>query len=335
MEITRREDIGADLKAPMAARGGVDTPGYTLVSAVQGGDVIVHYDSAAEVIVGVSRVTGERYNEPIWWAARGSYARKAAVTPEWLPGLTVALEGFRELRTALPLAVIRQRRDDLLAVRTDLEATHPGQSLYFPWIPYHNSLRTFQTYPAKFPRRVLQVLPEIATAVAELDGQAALKPPTAPEVAEAERDLATAAGRPRSPRSGKGQGFANDQLVKVAVETYAMNAALAYYAALGRVTDTSRTASYDYVVEIDSQPWHVEVKGSTGGAADVLLTPHEVTHAREYPRVALFVLSDISVSRDATGEVSASGGKRWIFHAWSLDLERLRPLGYKYRLPDP
>jgi len=39
--------------------------------------------------------------------------------------------------------------------------------------------------------------------------------------------------------------------------------------------------------------------------------------------------------RDATGEVSASGGKGWIFHAWSLDLERLRPLGYKYRLPDP
>ena len=85
MEITRREDIGADLKAPLAARGGVDTPGYTLVSAVQAGNVIVHYDSAAERIVGVSRVTGERYNEPIWWAARGSYARKAAVT----------LSGFR------------------------------------------------------------------------------------------------------------------------------------------------------------------------------------------------------------------------------------------------
>ena len=45
MEVTRRDDIGADLKAPSAARGGVTTASYVLVPQVQPGDVVVHYDS--------------------------------------------------------------------------------------------------------------------------------------------------------------------------------------------------------------------------------------------------------------------------------------------------
>jgi hypothetical protein len=50
MEITRRDDIGADLKAPSAARGGVATASYALVPLVQPGDVVVHYDSRQEAI---------------------------------------------------------------------------------------------------------------------------------------------------------------------------------------------------------------------------------------------------------------------------------------------
>ena len=155
MEITRRDDIGTDLKAPLAARGGVETPGYTLVGAVEAGSIVVHYDSNSEEIVGVSRATGERVNQPIWWAARGTYARKANVEPAWLPGLTVALEGFHRLSEPLPLSTIRERREALLALRDRLIATHPAHSIYFPWIPYQATLRTFQTYLAKFPREAV------------------------------------------------------------------------------------------------------------------------------------------------------------------------------------
>ncbi|WP_426504276.1 protein NO VEIN domain-containing protein [Dactylosporangium sp. McL0621] len=334
MEITRREDIGRDLRAPLAARGGVDTPGYTLVSAVQAGSVVVHYDSAAEQIVGVSRATGERFNQPIWWAARGSYARKAGVRPEWLPGLVVALEDYRRLATPLSLTAIRQRRAALLAIRDALQAEHPGHSLYFPWIPYQGSLRTFQTYLAKLPRAALDVLPEVRTAAAELVDEPSLPTSVQPEVDEAERDVASAAGRPRPPRKGKGQGFATSQRAKVVVEAYAMNAALLYYGKIGKVTDTSRTESYDYVIEINGELWHVEVKGTTGDPEDVLLTPREVEHANKYPRVSLFVLSNITVTRDEHDELTASGGKMSVFHPWSLDPSRLSPLGYKYRLPE-
>jgi hypothetical protein len=54
MEITRREDIGADLKAPSAARGGGITASYVLVPVVRPDDVVIHYDSRREAIVGVS-----------------------------------------------------------------------------------------------------------------------------------------------------------------------------------------------------------------------------------------------------------------------------------------
>ncbi|GGP18480.1 hypothetical protein LDL08_33230 [Nonomuraea glycinis] len=136
MEITRRDDIGSDLKAPIAARGGVSTPGYALVSAVQANNLVIHYDSEAEQIVGVSRATGERYNEPIWWVARGSYARQAGAKPGWLPGLVVALADYRPLAEPLSLAVLRQRRLALFTVRDALQAEFPGQRLYFPWIQY-------------------------------------------------------------------------------------------------------------------------------------------------------------------------------------------------------
>ena len=51
-----------------------------------------------------------------------------------------------------------------------------------------------------------------------------------------------------------------------------MNAALAHYAALGEVTDMSRSESNDYVVEIGRDLWPVEVKGTTGDAQQILLT---------------------------------------------------------------
>ena len=41
MEITRRPDIGGDLKAPIEARGGRSTAGYALLESVVAGDLIV------------------------------------------------------------------------------------------------------------------------------------------------------------------------------------------------------------------------------------------------------------------------------------------------------
>ena len=55
----------------------------------------------------------------------------------------------------------------------------------------------------------------------------------------------------------------------------------------------------------------MEVKGTTTDGAEVTLTPKEVDHAREVTDVALFILSNAVVERDAEGAVTASGGIRY------------------------
>jgi hypothetical protein len=96
IEITRRDDIEADLRAPSAARGGVGSASYALVSAVKAGDVVIHYDSRQEAIVGVGVATGPAEPAPIYWVAWGSYARRGG-RPCWLPGVRVPLNRYRKL----------------------------------------------------------------------------------------------------------------------------------------------------------------------------------------------------------------------------------------------
>src|SRR5690348_10244475 len=97
MEITRRADIGTDLNAPLAARGGGVTASYALVPLVEPGDIVVHYDSRQESIVGVSVATGPPEPIPVYWVSRGSYARRAGAEPGWLRGVRVPLGQYREL----------------------------------------------------------------------------------------------------------------------------------------------------------------------------------------------------------------------------------------------
>lgn len=95
IEVTRRPDIGGDLVAPRLGRGGGFTASYRLVPEVAVGDVVVHYDSAQEAIVGASRVVGSAYPKAIYWAARGTSARRAGVRPSWLPGVAVPWNNSR------------------------------------------------------------------------------------------------------------------------------------------------------------------------------------------------------------------------------------------------
>ena len=66
---------------------------------------------------------------------------------------------------------------------------------------------------------------------------------------------------------------------------------------------------------------------------EVILTPKEVTHARENPCTALFVLSGITVERTEDGMVAATGGKHRCFDPWRLDDGTLTPLGFRYQVP--
>jgi hypothetical protein len=331
MEITRRDDIGADLKAPSAARGGVVTASYALVPLVQPGDVVIHYDSRREAIVGVSMASGVAEPAPIYWVARGSYARRAGERPRWLPGLRVALDQHRQLEQPVTLAEIRQHKDALLALRQRLQARTSGQPIYFPWIPYQDTLRTFQSYLVKVPQEAISLFPRLRAMVDQGTAQSPGFVPSSP-VQQAEEAVQDAAGKVA--RRGRGQGFQLDQEVKVAVEARAMNKATDLYSAQGWIVeDVHGTESYDLICRRGDEVKHVEVKGTTTDGVEIILTPNEVRHARESECTALFVLSHITVEQAEDGTVTATGGQRHRYDPWRLDDGTLTPLGFRYQVP--
>jgi hypothetical protein len=314
MEITRRDDMGADLKAPSAARGGAVTPGYTLVAVVRPGDVIVYYDSRDEEIVGVSVVTGAAEPVPIYWVARGAYARRAGERARWMLGIRVPLGHYQALGEPL-----------------QVQARAGQKPIYFPWNPYQDTLRTYQSYLAKLPRAAVSLFPQLREAVERAAARSSSLAGFSP-VEQAEDAVDSAAGK--TARRGRGQGFQVDQAAKVAVEAHAMNAAAEFYCESWDIEDVHGRNSYDLVCRRGDEEMRVEVKGTTTDGTEVILTPNEVEHARSYAHTVLFILSNISLERAEDGTVLASGGVRHVFDPWHIEGGTLTPSGFRYQPQD-
>jgi hypothetical protein len=331
MEITRRDDIGANLQAPATARGGGTTASYSLVPLVRPGDVVIHYDSRQEAIVGVSVATGSAEPTPIYWVARGSYARRAGERPRWLPGIRVALAQYRDLESPVSLADIRMQRNAVLALRDRIQARAGDRPIYFPWIPYRDTLRTFQSYLVKMPQEAIGLFSSLRAAVEQAQARSSGLASASP-AEQAMQAVLDAAGKVA--RRGRGQGFQPDQAVKVAVEAHAMNVATEFYGEDWVVEDVHGTESYDLVCRRGNEIKHVEVKGTTTGGAEVILTPNEVEHARKTRYTALFIVSGMTIELADDGTVTATGGIHRLFDPWHIDDGTLTPLGFRYQVPN-
>jgi hypothetical protein len=135
-----------------------------------------------------------------------------------------------------------------------------------------------------------------------------------------------AAGRSRS----GGQGFLVSQAVRRLVEEHALAWAIRHYRAQGwTVEDVGSTQPYDLRCTREGVgELHVEVKGTTGLGETVILTRNEVLHARAWPSVDLFVVTEIGVEGRDNDRPLASGGVAHLCRAWKPDEEDLTPLGY-------
>jgi hypothetical protein len=131
----------------------------------------------------------------------------------------------------------------------------------------------------------------------------------------------------------RGQGFTADPRARRAVELRAVAEAARHFRELGWVTeDVGDRESYDLRCRRCGAELHVEVKGTTSDGEVVLLTRNEVEHAGRFPHVALFVLSDIRLTRSPAGEIAASGGRAYVIDPWRPTRERLEPLAYRYEV---
>lgn len=327
-EITRSRELGTSLRAPLTGPSGSPMPEFALVPEVAQGNIVIHYDSIDERIVGVSQVSGPAFLEPVSWTARGSYARRAGVGPAWVPGMVVPLHNYTEMRHDVTFEQLNNRRGEIFRIRAGLQASHPEQPLHLPWIPYRNEMRTFPTYLAKLPVALLPTLPEVAETVALIrtGSDTTTSGPLNPEVRHAAQAVASAAARPKTGAVDR------DPRERVAVEARALNVVLAHYSARGAINDVGRRSSYDYSVVIDGQEWHVTVKGTTSSSEEIVLTPDEVAHAQSHEHLDLCIVSNIRIERDEAGQASGAGGALEIHHPWRIEMNRLNAMGYRYRM---
>lgn len=155
-----------------------------------------------------------------------------------------------------------------------------------------------------------------------------------PEIAAAVLALDSVT-RPLKALQSGGQGFGLSAPERKAVELQAMTIATEYLKAKGYKTrDVSNTESYDILATIQDHPSiYVEVKGTTSGPAQVVLTTAEVAlNKRNYPNTALIVVHGINLKR-TTNPIQARGGVLVVYLPWLVDDSDLIPLSYRYSVP--
>jgi len=147
MEVTDRDDIGANLKAPRFGEGGGSPGHWQTVSEADEGDVVFHYSTTADGIIGYSTIVGPCREEPI-----------ARNNNEEVPGFFRDLESFTPLDSPITLEQIRECQEEIVQLKDGLKEQH-GNPLYFPFTLYgsENIPRPQEGYLHKFPAALVSL----------------------------------------------------------------------------------------------------------------------------------------------------------------------------------
>jgi hypothetical protein len=159
LEVTRRPDIGANLKAPQTNEEGNDFWSYSLIKDVKQGDRVYHYDGNRQEIVARSLAVGEVWEDDVLWAARGLSARSAKIAPHGRPGWYLGLEQYERLAKPIPLNAIREKSELLRALVVALTSEF-RKPLYFPFEIADRPIRPMQGYLFKLPHSFLELFGE-------------------------------------------------------------------------------------------------------------------------------------------------------------------------------
>lgn len=129
----------------------------------------------------------------------------------------------------------------------------------------------------------------------------------------------------------RGQGRGLTAAERKLVELEAMKHAREWLAAHSfKAEDTSLTKPYDFFATKSGVEFVVEVKGSTGGLGDIILTKNEVAaHQFWYPNNILIVVYGMSLSETRS---SVSGGTVHAIESWKINDADLVPLSFSYRV---
>ena len=174
LEVTDREDLGNDLRAPLTDDAGQPLWRYLLFKKTKVGDTVYHYDKNASAIVGRSRVSGEPSERNIVWGARGSYARQKNTLPHERPGYYVPLKDYKKLASSVSIEDVENKREELrelveslkkewrIKLKEEFGINKKDPPIYFPWeLSDKREARPLQGYAFKLPSRVLEIFPQL------------------------------------------------------------------------------------------------------------------------------------------------------------------------------
>ena len=319
-EITDRPDIGFDLHCPQTDEDGKPVWSYGLINLVGKGDIVVHYSTNEQAFVGASIADGNVINDQILWTPHGTTGRSKKAKRVARPGWKMHLSEFRMASKPLTMDEVQ---DDQIWIRNWIKSKKTQGSVMAPFQPYPLKLRASQAYLTKLPSGFVSRLPKLKAMSNELAGRSTLNPD------QAISDLA------RSQRSSSTtQGYSVLPAVRIAIESYSMKLARAYFKG-EQYKVTTKGKPFDLLCEREGQELYVEVKGTSTVGLEILLTRNEVLFANSHiESMALFVVSKIDVSTDVLNPI-ASGGEIVLFDPWKIDNQELEPLGYSYKTASP
>lgn len=151
-EVTDREDLGADLKAPQKDEANQNYWSYSLIEQVLPGDIVFHYSTRHKAFAGASVAGGPMEERPILWAPHGTSGRTKNSTREdrERPGYWRPLYGYRQATPPLPLATLAEPLEvDWL--RKWVDARKDAGPLRLPLQLRSDGLRAGQGYLFKVP----------------------------------------------------------------------------------------------------------------------------------------------------------------------------------------
>ncbi len=210
MEITDRDDIGAELRAPQLADDDKPEWGYELVRFVKRDDVVLHWRAVPghRELIGYSRVTGPSYQATWALQSKGTSGRARTGPEVEEPAWMAPLADLTLFPAPLTRAQLQTYKVEVLDLKARLTEAYGGASLYFPFYEYGGrELRVTQAYMAKFPAQLLTLF--------GLD--------TVPGAQAARK--AVEPGR----HSRRGSGYLSDVKLKLAVERHAVGMARKLY----------------------------------------------------------------------------------------------------------
>lgn len=318
LEITDREDLGADLHAPKRDGSGNEYWSYSLVAEVNEGDVVLHWWKRAggePAFVGRSLAVGSVQTSSIVWNAHGTVGRARGETSARQPSWRFPLEGFTEFQEPITLAEVRSVEGKLRSAHEYLSLTtsHP---LYFPFaFSDKRPLRTAQGYLVKFPADLIPVVPGLASALGQGTSSGA------------------SSGN-STPTPGQSPGaYMTDAVLRRALEVHAVERVMAHLTGQGySCQNVGAARPYDVLAVREDEELHVEVKGSSGNKLTVELTDGEVKHARTTQPTLLAVVDAIGWQRNGY-EVTCSGGRLRFWWDWVPAQSSLVATQWRYLLP--